>query len=177
MSGRTLTIVLAVALALSVALNLFAATAGVTALVTRARIDERVEEQRRPGRGETFRDIVAAMDPEVRDQVRQTLRASALAARPDFEEARASRRQAIALAEAATLDQAAVDALLERSRVAELRGRQRLEIDSVALLATLGPEDREALAVILDRHGRGGRGGRDRRPRNPENARLEATTP
>lgn len=153
---------LIIALAASVALNLFAVAGVVTAVVTRARIDERVEAQRRPGPGGPFRDIIAGMDPEVRVRVRRTLRASALAARPDFEEARASRRQAITLAQGATLDRAAVDALLERSRAAELRGRQRLETDSVALLATLEPDDRKALVAILNRHGRGGR---DRLPR------------
>lgn len=158
MSARGLTI----ALAVSVALNLFAAAAIVTAVVTHARIDERVEAQQRPGPGGRFRDIVAGMDPEVRERVGRTLRASALAVRPDFEDARESRRQAIALAKGATLDQAAVDALLEQSRAAELRGRQRLETDTVALLATLEPADREALATILNRHGRSGQ---DRLPR------------
>ncbi len=158
MTPRTLKI----ALAVSVALNLFAVAGGGAALVTRARVERHVEAQRAPGRERAFRDIVAALDPEVQQRVRTTLRASAMAARPDFEEARAARREAIARTEAATFEPAAVDALLERSRAAEQRGRARLEHDAVALLATLGPADRQALGVILKRHGRReGRNGRD----------------
>ena len=155
MTSRTLKIVLAV----SVALNRFAVAGGVAAVVTRAPMDQHVEAQQSPGRERAFRDIVAALDPQVRDRVRATLRASAMAVHPDFEDARAARREAIALTEAATFDPAAVDALLERSRAAEQRGRARLEHEAVALLATLGPQDRQALGVILKRHGR--REGRD----------------
>ena len=151
MSPRTLKI----ALAVSVALNLFAVAGAGTAWVTRARVDERVEDQRRPGRENSVREIVAGLDPEVRDRVKTALRASALAARPDFEEAREARREAIALTRGAQLDPAAATALLERSRTAEMRGRTRLEQDSVALLATLDADDRQALGVILNRHGRG----------------------
>ncbi len=153
---------LKIALAVSVALNLFAVAGGVAAVVTRAKVDQHVEAQRTPGRERGFRDIVAALDPKDQERVRTTLRASAMAARPDFEEARAARREAIALTEAATFEPATVDALLARSRAAEQRGRTRLENDSVALLATLGPQDRQALGVILKRHGRrDGRNGRD----------------
>lgn len=153
---------LRIALAVSVALNLFAVAGGVAAVVTRAKVDKHVEAQRTPGRERAFRDIVDTLDPQAQARVRSTLRASAMAARPDFEEARAARREAIALTEATTFEPAAVDALLERSRAAEHRGRTRLEHDSVALLATLGPQDRQALGVILKRHGRrDGRNGRD----------------
>jgi len=164
---------LKIALAVSVAVNLFAVAGGVAAVVTRARVDQKVEAQRTPGRERAFRDIVAALEPEAQDRVRSTLRASAMAARPDFEEARAARREAIALTEAATFEQAAVDALLERSRTAELRGRARLEHDAVALLATLGPRDRQALGVILTRHGRGGRS-RDHDGRGADKAGTSA---
>jgi uncharacterized membrane protein len=50
--------------------------------------------------------------------------------------------------------------LLEESRNAELRGRARLETNAVALLATLEPDDRQALTEILARRGRVA--GRDR---------------
>jgi uncharacterized membrane protein len=113
------------------------------------------------------------MDPEVRQHVRSTLRASAMAARPDFEASRAARRQAVELMRVPTPDAAAANALLDQSRAAEMRGRARLEHDATALLATLEPKDRQALAVILSRRGkgaapvdqrRGGPGGPDRRP-------------
>jgi len=170
MTPRTLKL----ALAVSVALNLFAIAGGGAALVTRARVEQHVEAQRTSGRERAFRDIVASLAPEVQERVRTTLRASAMAARPDFEEARAARRQAMALTEAATFEPAAVDALLARSRAAEQRGRTQLEHDAVALLATLGPADRQALGVILKRHGR--REGRNGRVGDRDKAVQAGTT-
>ena len=170
---------LKIALAVSVALNVFAIAGGATAALLMNRVEKRVEAQHRPGRDEPFRDIVGSLDPEVRDRVHATLRASALAARPDFEAARSDRRQAIALSEAPTLDQAAVSALLERSRQSEMKGRARLERDSVTLLSTLDPDDRKALAVLLNRQGRGGqgRGGPGRGQDRPGRDRGEAPAP
>jgi uncharacterized membrane protein len=149
---------LKVALAVSVALNLFAIAGGVTLWVTKTKADDKIEAAQTPGRQSTFPEIVAGMDPAVRQRVRQTLRASAMAARPDFEASRAARRQAVELSKGATIDPAAVNALLEQSRAAEMRGRVRLEHDTTALLATLDPDDRQALAVILTRRGKGGGG-------------------
>ena len=106
------------------------------------------------------------MDPAVRDRVRTAMRASALAAKPDFEAARAARRQAVELAAAPTLDPAAVTAALDASRAAELRGRTRLEADAVALLATLEPADRAAMSQILKRRGRDDGNRQPRQPRN-----------
>lgn len=140
-------------LAISVAINLFAAAALVTVTVGRDRVERRVEDQQRPGRESPLRAVLAGMDAEAHDEVRGRLREAALAARPDFEAARAARRQAIELAGRPDFDVAAVRALLEQSRVAEMRGRTRLEGNAVAILADLEPEDRKALAVILARHG------------------------
>ena len=150
-SGST---ALKVALAVSVALNVFAVAGGVTTWVTRNKVDQRVEDQQSAGRRDSVHDIVEGLDPDVRTRVQSTLRASALAARPDFEEAREARRQAVELTKAPTLDPAAVTVLLDRSTVAEMRGRARIERDAVSLLATLGPEDRQALGLILNRRGR-----------------------
>ena len=150
MSSRTLKI----ALAASVALNLFAIAIGGTLLVGRANVEQRIEAQHRPPRDRSFMAVVQGLDPGVRDRVRDTLRASALAAKPDFEEARVKRRQATALAADATFDQTRVRALLDESRTAELRGRARLEADAVTLLGTLEPDDRAALSEILTRRGR-----------------------
>ncbi|HUH11198.1 MAG TPA: periplasmic heavy metal sensor, partial [Brevundimonas sp.] len=88
----------------------------------------------------------------VRDQVKAQLRAAAMQARPDFEEARAARREAIALTGADKFDPVAVAALLERSRASEARGRSRLETGAVETLNQLSPADRKALAPILSRH-------------------------
>ncbi|MBW8304205.1 MAG: periplasmic heavy metal sensor [Brevundimonas sp.] len=166
MNARTLKI----ALAASVALNLFAIAAGATLLVGRADVERRIEAQHRAPRDRSFMTVVEGLDPAVRDRVRDTLRASAHAAHPDFEETRLKRRQATALARSANFDPARVSALLDESRAAELRGRARLEADAVAVLATLEPDDRAALSEILTRRGRvvvrdkSGRPGRDGGP-------------
>ncbi|CAN5203952.1 hypothetical protein BH10PSE2_BH10PSE2_25300 [soil metagenome] len=153
MKARTLKI----ALAVSVAVNVFALAGGATAWVLQERADAAPPSRSGPDGG--FRDMIGGVDPAVRDRVRATLRTSALAARPDFEEARQARRQAIALTQVQTLDPAAVNALLDRSRLAEMRGRSRLERDATALLATLDTKDRAALNGLLARRGRGGGGG------------------
>lgn len=150
MSPRTLRI----ALAASVALNLFAVAAGATLLVGRADVERRLEAQHRAPRDRPFISVVEGLDPEVRVRVRETLRDSARAAHPDFEETRTKRRQATALARSPEFDPARVSALLDESRTAELRGRARIEADAVALLATLEPDDRAALTEILTRRGR-----------------------
>lgn len=141
-------------LAASVALNLFALAAGATLLVTRAHVEKRVEAQHRPPRTGSPMLLIGQLDPAVRDRVRDTLRASALEVRPDFEEARQKRRQAVAIASSDTFDSARVTTLLAQSREAELRGRARLEIDAVNVLETLEPADRKALSEILTRRGR-----------------------
>lgn len=160
---------LKIALAVSVALNLFAVAAGVTVMVAQARVESRVESQHR-GPRVPFRTMLESMDPAVRDRVRQELRATAMASRPDFDEARTARRAAIAAAAAESFDAAEVERLLDQSRAAELRGRTRLEAGAVTVLGTLDVDDRRALSVILARNGgRNGRhgGGRQRRPDAP----------
>jgi uncharacterized membrane protein len=154
---------LKIALAVSVALNVFGLAGGAAALIAREKVEARVERQRTPGRMKSFPEILQGLDPAVRERVRTTLRASAQAARPDFQEARDRRQQAVALSAAPTVDPARITALLDQSRAAEIRGRERLERDAVALFATLGPSDRQALSVILNRKGRdsGGREGRE----------------
>jgi uncharacterized membrane protein len=156
---------LKIALAASVALNLFAVAAGVTVMVGQARVENRVESQHR-GPRVPFRMMLDSMDPTVRDRVRQELRATAMASRPDFDEARTARRAAIAAAAAEPYDADQVRTLLEQSRAAELRGRSRLENDAVIVLGTLDVEDRRALSVILARNGgRNGWRGGDRETR------------
>lgn len=159
--------VLKIALAASVALNLFAIAAGVTTVVAQAREEQRIEAQHRiPRERSPFHAVLARLDPEVRQHVKSALKASALAARPDFDEARAKRREAVALAASEGFDPDRVVALLNESRTAELRGRARLEADAVQLLATLEPADRAALSEILNRRGRNGV--RDQRPAQPQ---------
>ena len=168
MSSRTLKITLAA----SVALNLFAVAAGATVLIGRAKVEERIEAQQRAPRDRSpAMTVVSRLDEPVRQRVKAALKASALAARPDFEEARAKRREAVALAAADPIDGARVRSLLERSRAAEIRGRARLEADAVELLGTVEPADRVALSEILNRRGRnGGRDQREARPATPQPA-------
>ncbi len=155
-----------IALAVSVALNVFAVGAGVAAWTGIKRHEARVAEMRAPAQRGPLREILAEMDPAVRDRVRTSMRASALAAKPDFEAARAARRQAVELAAAPTLDAAAVTAALDASRAAELRGRARLEADAVALLGSLEPADRAAMSQILKRRGRDDGPRQSRAPRD-----------
>ena len=143
---------LKIALAVSVALNVFAATAVGAVWVARDKIEHRIAESHKSGRSEPVWDVIERMDPTVRDQVKAQLRAAAMQARPDFDEARAARREAIALTGGETFDPVAVAALLERSRASEARGRSRLEAGAVEVLSQLSPTDRKALAPILSRH-------------------------
>ena len=156
MSARSLRI----ALAVSVALNLFAVVAGVSLWVGLSREQDRIEAQRQAPRIRSTMMLIDQLDADVRDQVRTTLRASAMAAKPDFDEARLKRREAVAMSRTGTFDAPRIRTLLAESRDAELRGRARLEADAVALLGTLEPDDRRALSEILTRRGRpGGRSG------------------
>lgn len=165
---------LKVALAVSVALNLFAVAAGASLLITRADVERRIEAQHRAPRVRPLMTVVEGLDPAVRERVRESLRASARAARQDFEETRLKRREATALARSTDFDPAKVTALLEESRAAEMRGRARLEGDAVAVLATLEPDDRIALTEILNRRGRAvvrSRGDRGRHDGGPHAAK------
>lgn len=143
---------LKIALAASVALNIFVVVGGGTAWVLSRKAEEQALEARKPGRSEPVWTVVEALPAAVRDQVKGELRASALEARPDFEDARAARREAIALTASDRFDAVAVAALLERSRASEMRGRARLEAGAVETLGRLTPENRKALAPILSRH-------------------------
>ncbi len=145
-------------------INVFALAAVATMAVSLNRIESRVEDQRRPGRGDRGPwEAIAALSPETRDRVKTTLRESALAARPDFEESRTARKAALSHALETPYDGAAVRTLLASSREAEMRGRARIEDDTTALLDTLTVEERAAVAPLLSRHGPRGRGGRDGR--------------
>lgn len=158
MKTWTLAIVLGAALAVSVGVNLFAATAAYSVL---SRQDSG-RHQRDDGDGSgrpSSRAMIDSLSPEAREPVRQALRAAAQRARPEFQASREARRQAIAAASAEPMDAARVAALLDQSRAAEVRGREMLEADAIAILQTLKPADRTALVQMLNVRGRGG--GRD----------------
>ena len=169
MNARTLAIGLGAALAVSVAVNLFAATAAYTALSGQERIERRIEGGRGEDRRPSAQELVATLSPEARDRVRQALREAGMAARPDFQQAREARRQAIAAAAAEPYDGARVKTLLDQSRAAEIRGREKMEADALVILGTLAPADRAAFSQILNRSkGRGGS-----RPSGPNDGRRK----
>lgn len=149
MTARTLKI----ALAVSVALNVFAVAAAGTLYVNRAQVERRVADEHRAPRDGSPMGLIDRLSEPARPGVRAALRASALAARPDFEESRARRREAIALTTSADFDAARVSQLLDQSRAAEQRGRARLEAGAVELLGTVSAEDRVILADILRKRG------------------------
>lgn len=166
---------LKIALVASVAVNLFAAAAGASLYFSQQRIEKRVEEQHRTGRGHAFWAAVDALDPEVGGQVRGRLRAAALEARPDFEEARNARQEAIRLAGEPTMDPAVVKAVLEQSRAAEFRGRVRLENNAVDILTDLSPDNRRELSPLLSRYGP--RDKRDYKPdRKPDHGEKDGSS-
>lgn len=147
---------LKIALAASVALNLFAVAAGATLAINQERVKDHAEAQQRPGRTRSPMGLVGRLSPEAQPEVRRALRAAALSARPDFEEAREKRREAVALARSAGFEPGRLTTLLDESRAAELRGRQRLEVEAVTLLSGLEPADRAIMAEILARKRGGG---------------------
>lgn len=144
---------LKIALAASVAVNLFAIASGTTLYVALNREKAEAAEQKPPRDGSAMA-LIGQLDPEVRQRVRQALKESALKARPDFDEARQKRREAVDLAASDAYDVARATALLEESRAAEIRGRARLEADAAVILSTLDADDRRALSQILTRRGR-----------------------
>lgn len=147
MTGRTLRILLGV----SVALNLFAVAGGAALFASRAKVERQVEAEARPGRGQSFMSMIGQLPEGERERVRQAMRASAKAAKPDFEAARAARKEAVARAGAEPFDPVAVQTLLEQSRLAEMRGRARLEGDALVILGSLSPQDRAVMAPMLSR--------------------------
>ena len=172
MNTRTLAILLAV----SVGLNLFALGAAGAFLLGQSRSDTDVRQDQPMLRHRGANEIVGDLPEAVRLEVRSKLRASALAARPDFEEARSQRRAAVTAAQAEAYDPDRVRDLLRASREAELRGRSRLESDAVVLLGELSAEDRRTVSRILVRRGRS-EGGGGPRHRHGEGAAGSGSPP
>ncbi|QBX37105.1 periplasmic heavy metal sensor [Brevundimonas sp. S30B] len=148
---------LKIALIASIGLNLFALAVGLVIWIGAQRAESQAEAERRGGRQSPAMALIEQLEPAQQAPVRQALRASALAAKPDFEAARAARREAIARSAAPTFDQAGVQALLEESRLAEMRGRARLETGAVQVLSGLDQADRQALSPLLSRNRNGRR--------------------
>lgn len=142
---------LKIAFAVSAALNVFL-IAGGTAVWIKTSNASQAEETVRTSRSETVMELVSTRPAEVAEPLKASLRELALTARPDFEDARTARREAITITASDDYDPSRVNVLLEQSRIAEMRGRARLETGAVDLLSGLQPDDRKALARILSRH-------------------------
>lgn len=147
MSGRRLKILLAA----SVAFNIFAVASGAALWVSNQKVKREIGELSKAGQRKPLSDLVGTIGEPEASRIMETLRSKAMEAKPDFEQARAARREAIRLAEGESFRPVEVAALLEQSRAAELRGRGRLEATAVDVLASLSTEDRRKLAPILSR--------------------------
>lgn len=153
---------LKILLAASVALNIFAVATGVVLWSVNQRVSNEVAVANQAGQRKPIHELVSTLNEPASSRVMASLRSKAIEAQPDFEQARAARREAIRLTESDNFRPVEVAALLEQSRQAELRGRGRLEASAVDILASLSAEDRRKLAPILSR--RIQRGGKDNSP-------------
>lgn len=94
-------------------------------------------------------EAAKALPAEEQAALRETMRAVAVKAQPDFQQAREARREAVRLASAPTFDRDAVAAQLAASRVAEIRGRVIMQEGVLDVMAGLSPEERAVLAPAL----------------------------
>jgi uncharacterized membrane protein len=147
MSGRRLKMLLAA----SVALNIFAGAAGAALWISNQRVSNHVSEASKAGQRKPLNLLVADLGEPQSGRVMAVLRAKAIEAQPDFEQARSARREAIRLTESEQFRPVEVAALLEQSRAAEMRGRGRLEASAVDVLASLSAQERRKLAPMLSR--------------------------
>lgn len=142
---------LKILLAASVALNIFAVATGAVLWSVNQRVSNEVAVANQAGQRKPINELVSTLNEPASSRVMASLRSKAIEAQPDFEQARAARREAIRLTESDNFRPVEVAALLEQSRQAELRGRGRLEASAVDILASLSAEDRRKLAPILSR--------------------------
>lgn len=151
---------LKIALSASLVLNVFLIAGGATFWWSNNQSSTMTDVSRTPRLSVPAVELVQTRSPKVAEKVLSDLRAVALTAREDFDEARSTRHAAINMAASDKFSASEVAALLEQSRASEIRGRGRLESGAVEVLASLEPADRKALAPLLSR----------RRPRGPDQA-------
>lgn len=89
------------------------------------------------------------LDPPVRDQLKRSMGEVAPFANPDFREARAARKDAVDHLNAPSVDEALVEADLAKARVAEDRGRAKVENGFVHFAKTQPQPMRARLATVL----------------------------
>lgn len=171
MTGRRLKIILAA----SVAFNIFAVAAGGALWVSNLKVAREVAELSKTGHRKPISDMVGSLGEPQSSRIMETLRSKAIEARPDFEQARSARREAIRLSEGETFRPVEVAALLEQSRAAEMRGRGRLEASAVDVLASLSTADRRKLAPMLSRRVQKGGSPKPETAEAPEDADAKSS--
>lgn len=94
------------------------------------------------------------LPPAESQAFRQALRDTRLSLHDTVLEARKARREAIALLSQPTLDQAALQAALDRLRNADMHIRAEVERSAIAFAATLPAADRMKLAEAMEQRAR-----------------------
>lgn len=110
-------------------------------------------ETARPGPRVALRFATDDLSPERREQFVEALRAARREGRADAREAREDRRAVLDLLAAPTLDRAALDAALARTRAADSALRAKVESGVADYAATLTPDERLKFAEGLRRSG------------------------
>lgn len=141
-------------LAVSLAFNLFLGGLIAGAMFAEARKDDRP-----PPRRQSYLAAADRLEADDAERLRTLLRQKADDARPRVQALRAARREAESAMAAPDYNPDAVRAALERARAEELALRRDVDNAVIAFALTLDPEDREALAPIFRRRGKGHPGG------------------
>lgn len=157
MTDRTVKIALIISLLLNVCLTVAAFVGGYFIM---SEFSERSNLHQRTPLAQAAREL----DDADRAKLKQSMRAVALTAAPDFREAREARKQAVDATSAAKFDRSAIAADLEKARAAENRGRAKLEDGFLNYLQAQPQPTRAKLAKVLMgranlRMGGPGRGG------------------
>ena len=136
-----------IALVLSLVVNVFVIGAGAGLIFGRAFGPP-------PNAGPRPNPLMAAaerLDPTNREVFMALMQDEAQRLGPTEFDARAARRQAVALMRAPNFDRAAAGAALDRARVDDVEVRQKLENTMLDFAATLDPQNRTILSEGLGR--------------------------
>jgi uncharacterized membrane protein len=137
---------LKIALAVSVLTNAILAAAVVAGVFGFSQALKEGDKQRQHT---PLADVAQQLETPVRAKLKDSMRAVALTAAPDFQEARAARRHAAELAAAPSFDRVATESELIKARAAEERFRARMESGLLDFMQQQTPETRAALAKVL----------------------------
>ncbi|MBW8754962.1 MAG: periplasmic heavy metal sensor [Sphingomonadales bacterium] len=98
------------------------------------------------GRAGRLRQAAMALSPQYRRELRRTIRETLQGLEAEIGSARGARLEAARLLDEPKLDQAALQAALDKARAADMTIRTRIETAVVQFAAALPPEERAALA-------------------------------